>query len=352
MAVLVGHRDIPLGGQLRGDAALTWSRDGTGRAWRIAPDPRVVPAQSFALPVKDAALATTSLAAVARTEGGAVEAYGPAGYCRDRLPAGRYGEALAVAISRTGSVAVTGHTGRVAQLWSLSSCTSRGLIVHGDPVHMTALDATGETVATGGRGGRLMIWQAGSRKAVREIQTELRTLVAGAFSPSGRRVAVGDATGAVGVYDLASGKEIVRLGGHRTRITGVAFSPDETRVATTSFGQDARIWRASDGRLEQRLPHNAAVNGVAFSPDSRWVVTAGPQRALLWDADTGETVLKLVTGVGTEPVRAVSFSDDGRWIYTVDGGRGRYRCEVCGDVDELRAVADALLRRLDPAGGG
>ena len=125
----------------------------------------------------------------------------------------------------------------------------------------------------------------------------------------------------------------------------MAFSADSRFVGTTSYDQDARIWRVDDGSLVHRLSHLAVASGVAFSPDGAWVVTAGPQRAVLWDMRTGNRVLKLA---GTGRFLAVAFSADGRAIRTVDvnGIVGSYRCQVCGSIGEVRAAAQARLRRL------
>ena len=77
--------------------------------------------------------------------------------------------------------------------------------------------------------------------------------------------------------------------GIRAEVTSVAFSADGARVVTAS----RRPRRAGSGMparaalLHVLRGHFAIVSDARFSPDGRWVVTAGPATAGLWDADTG-----------------------------------------------------------------
>ncbi len=82
-----------------------------------------------------------------------------------------------------------------------------------------------------------------------------------------------------------------------------------------------------------------------FSPDGRWVVTAGPITAGLWNVRTGELAMYL-RGPTTRPT-AVAFAPDSRTIVSaeVNGVLRRYECAVCGTVHELLAVADRRLKR-------
>ena len=82
-----------------------------------------------------------------------------------------------------------------------------------------------------------------------------------------------------------------------------------------------------------------------FSPDGRWVVTAGPITAGLWNVRTGELVMYL-RGPTTHPT-AVAFTPDSRTVVAAEanGVVRRYECAVCGTVNELLALADRRLER-------
>ena len=132
------------------------------------------------------------------------------------------------------------------------------------------------------------------------------------------------------------------LRGHRDRVTSVSFSPLGDLVVTASVDHDARIWDASTGELVRAFQHTTAVHDAQFSPDGRWLV-ASALRASVWDADDGVNILRLQGHDGT--VTAAAFDPSGRTIVTggVDGTVRRYRCEVCGGIDELVALASRRL---------
>jgi WD40 repeat protein len=138
---------------------------------------------------------------------------------------------------------------------------------------------------------------------------------------------------------------------HRDRVNSIAFSPSGQLLATASRDRDARIWNVATGELVREFPHNTAVRDAQFSPDGRWLVTAA-LRASLWDANDGTNVVRLKGHEGT--LTAATFDPSGRTIVTggIDGTVRTYRCELCGDVTGLMALAEARLaatgRELTP----
>ncbi|MBD0347817.1 MAG: hypothetical protein ICV59_01575 [Thermoleophilia bacterium] len=344
LAVLIGHSDALHGGSFSIDAALTWSEDGTARTWVIDPDPATD--THYRLP-----------------EGPDVEAalvpargrFRPVLIRRDRvelvLGRGR-GRLIAravhpvVAISADGSLVATAGIDGLAKTRAASSPDRLVQQVrHGGPVTALAIAPDESVLVTAGRAGIARIWQLSDGLKLREVRSGLGTITAAAVSSDGKLVALGDAQGAAGIWDVASGRLRERLVGHRARITSVEFSTDGTSVGTASVDHRARIWNVADGRSRHILGHIAVVSDVSFSPDDRWVVTAGPQRAVLWSAISGKQMVKIV---GAGRIFAAGFTPDGRWIRVVSARQaGGYRCAICATGAELRAVAERRLRRIE-----
>jgi WD40 repeat protein len=139
-----------------------------------------------------------------------------------------------------------------------------------------------------------------------------------------------------------SGRHVLRQ--HRASIDSVAFSPDGTRLVTGSVDHDALVFDVATGAMQHVLRgHGGAVTDARFSPDSRWIVTAGPTTAGLWSASTGKLV-ELLKGP-TSLLTAAAFTPDSRGIVTRErnGVVRRAECSVCGDVDELLALARERL---------
>jgi WD40 repeat protein len=160
--------------------------------------------------------------------------------------------------------------------------------------------------------------------------------------PGGQRAVIDGNTATI---TFANGSAI-RLAGHRDRITSIAFSDDGKRVVTASADHDSRIWETSGGELLHVLRgHFAIVSGARFSPDGRWVVTAGPGTAGLWSATSGRLVAFLQGHEGK--LLSVAFAPDGQRLATggEDGTVRTYRCDICGGIDELIALADERLAK-------
>jgi len=107
------------------------------------------------------------------------------------------------------------------------------------------------------------------------------------------------------------------------------------------------VWSVATGVSLQTLRfHEAAISQAVFSPDGRWIVTAGPSDAGLWETRTGELLLFLSGTDGA--LRAAAFSaDNSRFVTGALGGTvATYDCTVCGRVAKLRALATARLRGL------
>jgi WD40 repeat protein len=88
------------------------------------------------------------------------------------------------------------------------------------------------------------------------------------------------------------------------------------------------------------------VSDATFSPDGRWIVTAGPTTAALLDAEDG-TLVFLLYG-HEDQLRGAIFGPTGRRIYTagLDGSVRAYRCDICGGLPELEAIARERMRRF------
>jgi WD40 repeat protein len=172
-------------------------------------------------------------------------------------------------------------------------------------------------------------------------------VVAMAFSSDGKRLVTAGANLTASVWDIGSGRQVLGpLRGHKDQITGVAFSPDARYIATTSRDHDARVWDAKTGRsVGKPLSHIAIVSGAAFSADNRWLVTAGPQSANVWDLATGRRLFGLNA---RDRLTAVAFSPHG-WAIASGGLLGdvkAYDCRLCGGIDDLVQVAHDRLANL------
>jgi WD40 repeat protein len=168
-----------------------------------------------------------------------------------------------------------------------------------------------------------------------------------ALSPNGGLVVAGGEDGTARIWDAESGALRRELPAHAGPVTSAAFSPDGSSVVTTSKDLKARLSRTEDGEQLWLEPYTGIVSDADFSSDGRWVVLAGPGRAGVIDAKTGERVLDL-DGGDDRVLTSTAFSPTG-WRIATGGGSGdvrAYDCRLCGGVDDLVDLAESRLAQL------
>ena len=112
------------------------------------------------------------------------------------------------------------------------------------------------------------------------------------------------------------------LAGHGTFVAGVAFSGDGKRLVVCSEGEVKMFDAVTGEPLLKFEGHKQNLSCVAFSPDDRWIVTGAgaggqgiqPGEAKVWDATTGH--LRFDLQGHQYPVFAVAISRDGKLIAT------------------------------------
>jgi WD40 repeat protein len=208
-----------------------------------------------------------------------------------------------------------------------------------------ALSEDGSTAGAAYEDGTIRIVDAEDGRPRASVETG-RPVTALALSRDGRQVVGGANDGTARLWDTESGALQHDLAPHGAEVTSATFSPDGASVVTTSKDLKARLSRTDDGKQVWLEPYTGIVSDADFSSDGRWVILAGPGRAGVIDAKTGERVLDLD---GDERVlTAAAFSPTG-WRIATGGDSGAvrtYDCRLCGGVDELVDLAESRLAQL------
>jgi WD40 repeat protein/serine/threonine protein kinase len=141
------------------------------------------------------------------------------------------------------------------------------------------------------------------------------------FAPSSRELLIIGGNDAQ-LLDLASRETTARFSPHGV-VASADLSPDGTRAVTGSWDRTAKIWDAATGNVLVKLPalHEGYINSACFSPDGKRVLTASDDgTARLWNANTGEPLDVILRG-HTGPIHQALFSPDGKQILTVSGDK-------------------------------
>jgi len=105
--------------------------------------------------------------------------------------------------------------------------------------------------------------------------------------------------------------------GHRGVVTSLIVNGNGNRAASGASDGLVRVWDTQTRSPSRYLLRHPAgpINALAFSPDDRWLVSAGPGSARVFELDTGTLVNEIeMEGEAT----AVAFSPDGRIVAVGD----------------------------------
>jgi RNA polymerase sigma factor (sigma-70 family) len=161
---------------------------------------------------------------------------------------------------------------------------ARAVLRRAAAVPAMAVSPSGATLAVGGAGGPLTLWDARTRKVRATCEGHANDLLAAEFSPDGKILASAGADGTVRLWDAATGKAQATLKGHDGPVRSVAFSPDGMALATGGDDATVAVWDVAAKRRMVLTGHTGAVLAVAFRRDGRLLASAGKDKTVrLWE---------------------------------------------------------------------
>ena len=332
--------------------------------------------------VTDAAYASSGRLVASAGVDRSARLWDPRTWTETRALRGHSGQVIVVAFDPTSDRVATGSTDQTARIWrGRTGALVTPLYGHTGPVEDVAFGPGGIVVtASGDETART--WAADGRP-IQELRGHTGSIVAAEFArrdvvvtagadgtirtwDPGTTVELGPArvdappppsmraTGAGGAraeaiktvvhLRTAAGEKVLR--GHTDLVNSVSFSPDGQLLVSAGRDHDVIVWDVASGEIVHRFSeaHSGSVADARFSPDGRWIVTAGPRSARLWNVADGRDLMYLF---GPKPLlTAVGFRPDSRTIVTREesGVVRRHVCELCGDLDELSALARSRLQ--------
>jgi eukaryotic-like serine/threonine-protein kinase len=234
-------------------------------------------------------------------------------------PLRHQGQVLAVAFNGADTLALTGSEDRTARLWKVPGGEPAGdPLHHSGQVLAVAFHPDGRAFLTGCDDGVARLWRLAPAEPTGTPvpDGELNALPHLAHSPDGRTTLFRQTDGTAQLRDAATMHPIGPPLRHEYAILSVAISPDGTRLLTGCVDGTVHGWSARTRQpIGRPLHHQGPVHSVAFSSDGRMVLTGGGDRtARLWDAATGKPIGMPLTH--DADVVAVAFSGPSDAILT------------------------------------
>ena len=185
-----------------------------------------------------------------------------------------------VSFSPDGQTLASAHGDRSVRMWDVETRelerTLGGSLIHSSierrghryAAHSVAFSPDGNILASGGKGGRVLLWDANTGRLKQFMLRHAGAVWGLAFSPDGNTLAAATEGGYVYVYDISNLKSVERkhrLRAHSERAWSVAFSPDGEFLASSGGDALVRLWDYETGRAIKTLRgHEEQVLSIAF----------------------------------------------------------------------------------------
>ncbi|MET9375178.1 protein kinase [Streptomyces sp. NPDC002992] len=206
------------------------------------------------------------------------------------------------------------------------------------------LSAEGHVAVTGGRDGRIRLWDLRSGDCRRTLEGHDKEVVALDVDATGRRAVSADADGVLRFWDLAEGRSlglrVPRVIPRLARVGALRLNAD-ARIAVALVNGRPAAWDFPDGPWHKGLGtgHEAACTDLEVSADGSRVLTVSgdgtDDTVHVWDLGTASLLWSLPDSERT-PVQAMALSADGRRVaITTNAGVDRHRIQRW-DVDTGR----------------
>lgn len=171
-------------------------------------------------------------------------------------------------------------------------------------------------------GSILTVWDAKTSEKLQEFETAEFAINDVDFSPTGSHAIAVTTENVVRGLNLSTtqvdelfGKPLIDFDSQGRLVWAARFTDDGNSILTVG-GSEAHVWEATTMREEMAFTPHGAVAAADFSPDGMWVVTGSwDNSAKIWDAQTGQALIKLQKG-HTGYINSAVFSPNSRMVLT------------------------------------
>ena len=256
--------------------------------------------------------------------------------------------------SRNGQLLIAGggRGGKVGGMVAWDIKTGRQRMTLGkeyDTVLAADMMADLTTVALGGPGKRIKMFELPTGEPLYNIKKHSDWVMAVSFSPDTVLLATGDRNGGLHVWESFTGNLFYTLNGHKDDITRLSWRLDSNVLASASEDGTVRLWAMVNGKqVKSWTAHGGGTLSVQFNHNGDLVTVGRDKQVKIWDQNGKQK--RAIKGFKSIPLEAVFTHDSkrvivGEWNGSVtvwDAANGK-------PLGELSANPPTLAKRLDAA---
>jgi WD40 repeat protein len=153
-------------------------------------------------------------------------------------------------------------------------------------VRCLAYSPDGMTLASGGNGGLIRLWDVGAGRVRWKGRSTPRPVSGIAFRPDGSTIAAASRSEGVWLWSAAEGRDLGRLALRMGGATSVRYRPDGRALVffDTRYFSSATLWELDSNTPRARFEVMNGICSAAFRPDGRRIALGCAQdRVDLWD---------------------------------------------------------------------
>lgn len=191
-----------------------------------------------------------------------------------------------------------------------------GAMATGEWATQVVSSRTGKEIITAGVDGRVVIWDAATGKASREVLLPSMVLAL-SLSQDGSTLAAGDASGTISIIDTGSATVKNTFAANKTSINALVWSGDGKFVAAGAADGIVRIWSAGDEKTAREInPGHGNIVSLVFA-NAQLVIGMIDFKERngvveIWDWQNKKLLRSF--DEGTPAPRAMSVSADGKFL--------------------------------------
>ncbi|MFQ3639620.1 MAG: serine/threonine-protein kinase, partial [Chloracidobacterium sp.] len=155
----------------------------------------------------------------------------------------------ALALSPDGHTLASGGVDDTIYLWDLISKTEQALLRLPGHAPTSLVYLPTQTLISGGRDGRLCLWQPDKANPVRMIEAHTEAIRALAVSPSGGWLASADWDGRIKLWTTDDLTNVATVEAHDGAAQSLAFAPDGLRLASGGADALVKLWQLTTGTI-------------------------------------------------------------------------------------------------------